>query len=84
LETHLATVHIQYFAALREQRGLSHETLVTTSGTPRNLYAELQSSHALSLPINLVKAAVNGEFAPMEQQLFDGDTVVFIPPVAGG
>jgi molybdopterin converting factor small subunit len=31
-----------------------------------------------------VKVAINDEFADWQHKLQDGDTVVFIPPVAGG
>ncbi len=78
------TLAVQYFAILREQRGLSSENLVTVTATPTALYEELRTRHAFTLPANRVRAAINGEFAPSDAELRDGDTVVFIPPVAGG
>lgn len=77
-------LHLQYFALLREQRGLSAETAETSATTPAALYAELRAQHGFSLPGDRVRAAVNGAFVAADATLNDGDTVVFIPPVAGG
>ncbi|MBS0632116.1 MAG: MoaD/ThiS family protein [Verrucomicrobia bacterium] len=77
-------VTVQYFALLREQRGLTQETLETTAPTPAALYEELRARHAFTLPADRVRAAINGEFAAATAALRAGDTVVFIPPVAGG
>jgi molybdopterin converting factor subunit 1 len=78
------TVHVQYFAALREQAGRGSETLATEARTAANLYDELRARHGLALPRSMLKVAVNEEFADWERPLADGDRVVFIPPVAGG
>lgn len=73
-----------YFAALREQRGLSQEGVETAATTPEQLYEELRRVHGFTLDSSLIRAAVNGSFAPMEEPLEDGDSVVLMPPVAGG
>ena len=80
----MITVHVQYFAILREQRGLTTETLLTAAGTPAALYEELSTRHAFTLPSDRVRAAVNDAFVAAGAVLRDGDRVVFIPPVAGG
>jgi sulfur-carrier protein len=80
----LKTIHLQYFALLREQRGLGSETLQTSAETAAQLYDELRSRHAFSLPAERLRVAVNGEFAPWTTSLTDGAQIVFIPPVAGG
>lgn len=77
-------LQLQYFALLREQRGLSAETVETAATTPDALYAELRAKHGFTLPGDRVRAAVNGAFVAADAALQDGDTVVFIPPVAGG
>jgi molybdopterin converting factor subunit 1 len=77
-------VHVQYFAALREQSGRSAESLSTFAATPRELYAELRQRHRLRLPESVLRVAVNEEFCDWGQPLVEGDRVVFIPPVAGG
>ena len=78
------SVHVQYFAILREQRGLTAESLVTNVPTVSGLYEELRARHAFTLPGNRVRAAVNDAFVPQSHVLREGDRVVFIPPVAGG
>lgn len=75
---------VQYFAVLREQRGLTEERLDLAVSTPGELYALLRARHGFTLEPKMVRAAVNGRFAPMDGALASGDTVVFIPPVAGG
>ena len=80
----MKTVHLQYFALLREQRGLSQETLATSAATAAQLYDELRARHAFTLPSERLRVAVNGEFAPWPTPLTDGAQIVFIPPVAGG
>jgi molybdopterin converting factor subunit 1 len=77
-------IHIQYFALLREQRGLSKETLKTAAATAQDLYAELKQKHGFSLGQERLSVAVNEEFASWQQPLQSDDNVVFIPPVAGG
>jgi len=80
----MKTVTVQYFAILREQRGLTQETLATSAATPAALYDELRARHPFTLPADRVRAAVNDEFVAAAAPLRDGDRVVFIPPVAGG
>lgn len=77
-------IKLQYFALLREQRGLSSETLDTKAATPTAVYEELRARHPFTLPADRVRAAVNGQFVAGNTKLNDGDEVVFIPPVAGG
>lgn len=78
------SVQLQYFAQLREQRGVGQETLTTTAQTPEELYLELQQRHGFTLPREMVKVSINQAFQPMNTPLKEADQVVFIPPVAGG
>jgi molybdopterin-guanine dinucleotide biosynthesis protein A len=78
------TVTVQYFALLREQAGCSVESVRSTARTPAELYAELTTRHPFTLPKEMLKVAINAEFGDWTQPLAEGDTVVFIPPVAGG
>ena len=78
------TVRIQYYAILREQAGRSEETFDTSAGTPAELYAELRQRHPFQLTSAQLKVALNSEFSDWQTPLKHGDTVVFIPPVAGG
>ncbi len=83
-ETRQKEIRIQYFAVLREQRGLSEETRHTQASTPEELYHQLQKEHAFHLPLKQLRVAVNHQFCDLDQPLNDNDHVVFIPPVAGG
>jgi len=75
---------IQYYALMREQAGRSDETLETTASTPADLYSELKARYGFTLSREQLKVAVNSEFASWSHRLAAGDSVVFIPPVAGG
>jgi len=77
-------ISIEYFAILREQRGLERETLTTNSQTAAELYQELQVAHQFSLSPASVRASINEKMVDWNHPLQEGDTVVFIPPVAGG
>jgi len=83
-ETPAREIRVQYYALLREQAGRSDEILSTRSRTPRELYAELRSRYPFTLPVEMLRVAVNAEFGDWAQPLEAGDAVVFIPPVAGG
>jgi molybdopterin converting factor subunit 1 len=78
------TVHVQYFAVLRERAGRSEESRVTEATDAAGLYAEVQATHGFTLPRSMLRVAVNDEFSDWTRPLADGDRVVFIPPVAGG
>jgi molybdopterin-guanine dinucleotide biosynthesis protein A len=77
-------LRVQYFALLREQAGKRDELVVTRAATPRELFAELAARHRFTLGTEHLKVAINTEFADWSRPLAAGDTVVFIPPVAGG
>ncbi len=77
-------ISIEYFAILKEQRGRATETIETNAATPGALYAELRDQHSFSLERSSLKVAVNEDFSDWDSALKDNDTVVFIPPVAGG
>ncbi len=75
---------VRYFALMREQAGRSHEMLETQAATPADLYAELRVRHPFTLEREQLKVAVNSDFCEWSRALAAGDSVVFIPPVAGG
>ena len=80
----MTTVHLQYYAQLREQAGRTGEEVATTATDLRELYRELRERHGFSLDADALKVAVNSEFSAWDRPLREGDTVVFIPLVAGG
>ncbi len=53
------TIRVQYFALLRDQRGLADESLATAAGTPAGLYAELRARYGFTLPVEQLRVAVN-------------------------
>lgn len=78
------TIRVQYYAILREQAGRSEEALSTRAATPAELYAELAAMRGLRLAREHLKVAINEEFGDWNTPLAENDSVVFIPPVAGG
>ncbi len=84
MSSELRPVRLRYFALLREQRGLESETRATAAVTARDLYREIASEYGFTLPAERVGVAVNDAFATWDRPLAANDTIVFIPPVAGG
>ena len=77
-------VLVQYYAQLREHRGLGEETIETTAHTAADLYRELKERHGFPLGVEHVKVAVNTALCSWSTPLQDRDRVAFLPPVAGG
>ena len=77
-------IRVQYFALFREQAGRSEESIESTAATPADLYRELQTRYPFQLAPEQLKVAINSDFADWDSRLKHGDTIVFIPPVAGG
>ncbi len=79
----MANINIEYFAILREHVGRNKEAVQTNAGTAAELFDEL--SRRYDFPnVGNMKVAINDEFEEWDSKLADGDSVVFIPPVAGG
>ncbi len=78
------SIEVQYFALLREQRGVSSERVTSAAATPRQLYEELKDRHGFALSTDVLRVAINDEFQRWDAPLRDNDRVVFIQPVAGG
>jgi len=79
----MKTVTVEYFAVLREHAGMASEQVRTEATNPGQLFDELASRYDFP-SLQTLKVAVNDEFSDMQAALRDGDSVVFIPPVAGG
>jgi molybdopterin converting factor subunit 1 len=84
LSTTSKQIEVKYFALLREQSGLEREVCTTQARTARELFDELSGKYNFSLQPERLAVAVNNEFTRWENELVEGDLVVFIPPVAGG
>ena len=77
-------VNVSYYAMFREAAGCSGETIETGSGNAVALFDALKEKHGFSMCRSHVRLAVNDAFVDWDTPLNDGDSVVFIPPVAGG
>jgi molybdopterin converting factor small subunit len=80
----MMTIKICYYAMLCEQARRDTETRQTSAATVSALYAELAHTYQFTMPVESLRAAVNGTIVPMNTALGTGDEITFIPPVAGG
>ena len=78
------TIHVEYYAILRLERGEPDDTVTTDAETAEDLYDELKAQHGFSLDSDGFKVVVNDSFSELDTSLSDGDTVIFIPPMVGG
>ena len=79
------TISVLYFASLADEANCQQETLsIGQSTSLTELYEQLSQKHRFSRPQAELRVAVNDYFAKWTDQIFDGDSVVFITPVAGG
>jgi len=78
------TIRVAYYAGLREAARRSDEVVQSEAERVVDLYEELASRYGFAFPRDRLKAAVNDEFCDWDSPLRDGDSVAFIPPVAGG
>lgn len=77
-------IHLLYFAQFRQLTNKDKETIETKAISPKEIYKELQFIYGFNFPENFFKVAINEEYVSLDCELCDGDTLVFIPPVAGG
>lgn len=77
-------VKIKYFAAMREEAGLSEEVVDTVSRTVNELFDELNTKYGFKIEKGILKVAINEEYSNFSNEISELDTIVFIPPVAGG
>ncbi len=79
------TINVLYFASLADEANC-HEEKVTVqqSISLTELYAQLNQKYNFSREQSELKVAINDYFAKWSDSIDDGDSVVFITPVAGG
>lgn len=80
----MTSIHITYFAALRDTTGCAEETLITDVLTGKALFHELTKKYHWPFSEENIQMAINDRYRPIDSVLKEGDSVVFIPPVAGG
>ncbi|MBP9853294.1 MAG: MoaD/ThiS family protein [Candidatus Omnitrophica bacterium] len=78
------TVHIKYYALLKEESGLNSETLQTDCITVQDLYVFLRKKYAFKLSTDILRVSVNSQYVHWQTHIKENDEIVFIPPVAGG
>ncbi|OXL18084.1 MoaD/ThiS family protein [Psychrobacter sp. DAB_AL32B] len=78
-------ITILYFASLADEANCHEEKInVQQSTSLTDLYEQLRQKHRFSRPQSELRVAVNDYFAKWTDEIYDGDNVVFITPVAGG
>jgi molybdopterin synthase sulfur carrier subunit len=77
-------INVNYYAMFREAAGCSAETVEADSTDAVKLFDALKSKYDFTMSRSHVRLAVNDAFVDWETPLNDGDSIVFIPPVAGG
>ncbi len=75
------SITVKFFASIRVKLGKSHDTIDCKGiATVADVW---EQSARIPLPAHLL-AAVNQEYASLDQAVRDGDEVAFFPPVTGG
>ena len=69
---------------MREKAGVSEEILETNCKDALELLNELDKKYNFNLDRDHLKVAINEEYSSFDSSLKENDTLVFIPPVAGG
>ena len=78
-------INILYFASLADEANCHEETVTVSQSTSlTELYEQLRQKHRFSRPQSELRVAVNDYFAKWTDEIYEGDSVVFITPVAGG
>ena len=78
-------ITVLYFASLADKAQQGQQQLdLADKLSLSELYAQLKQQHGFELDTSKVRVAINDEFASWNDVINDGDTIAFIPPVAGG
>lgn len=84
LET-MMNINVLYFASLADEANCHEEKITVSQSTSlTELYEQLRQKYRFSRPQSELRVAVNDYFAKWTDEIYDGDSVVFITPVAGG
>ncbi|MBC7386538.1 MAG: MoaD/ThiS family protein [Cryobacterium sp.] len=77
-------IEVRYYASLREQAGKESETILTDCRTYGDLYEDLRRKYPFTLNLDMMQVAVDDAFVSMGAEIYSGQRIVFIPPMAGG
>ena len=79
------TVNVLYFASLADKAKCNEESVTVPQSTSLiELYEQLSAKHGFNHLQSELKVAVNDYFGQWTDSIENGDSVVFITPVAGG
>jgi molybdopterin synthase sulfur carrier subunit len=78
-------ITVLYFASLADEANCHEEKITVPQSTSlTELYEQLRQKYRFSRAQSELRVAVNDYFAKWTDEIYDGDSVVFITPVAGG
>lgn len=77
-------ITVLYFASLAEKSGMDEELLTCQTHDLGELYQTLATRFGFTLTKDKLAVAVNHHLTTWDTPIKQGDTVAFIPPVAGG
>lgn len=77
-------ITVLYFASLAEKSGMDEELLTCQTHDLGELYQMLAARFGFTLSKDKLAVAVNHHLTTWDTPIRQGDTVAFIPPVAGG
>jgi|TARA_B100001964_G_C13985093_1_gene488005 molybdopterin converting factor subunit 1 len=77
-------IEVKYFALFREQANKSAETIYSNTQTAKELFLELSQKYHFHLKPEQIRVSINEEFKDITSPISSEDSIVFIPPVAGG
>ncbi len=77
-------ITVLYFASLAETANKDNEVICPTSTHLKEIYAHLKTQYGFELDSSQLAVAINHELCSWETPIATGDTIAFIPPVAGG
>ncbi|MGC6423945.1 MAG: MoaD/ThiS family protein [Lentimonas sp.] len=77
-------IQILYFAQLADLAGKTEETIELSDPSPSALYTKLKCAHNFPHEFKQLQVAINHELSSHDRALRDGDSIAFLPPMAGG
>ena len=81
----MKSIQVKYFSSLRDASKKDQETLsIDSPKKASQIFDELNERYDFHLDKTYVKVAINETYRDWDTLLDGGETLVFIPPVAGG
>ena len=79
-------IKVLYFSSIKDKIGITSENIKIAENSTVSDLIKLLSEKYPQIKDSLKNSmfAVNEEYASIEQELKEGDTVAIIPPVSGG